>query len=42
MKNRKMIQNRKTKRLGINSVINIFDDELSQDVKNILYTLNNQ
>ena len=42
MKNRKMIQNKKIKRLGIISVINFFGDELSQEAKNILYTFNNQ
>ena len=35
-----MIDNKKSQ-LGIKSMINIFDDDLSQEVKNILYILNN-
>ena len=38
----KMIENKESKQLGIKSVINVFGDELSQEVKNVLYTLSNQ
>ena len=38
----RMIENKENKHLGIKSVISIFDDELSQEAKNFLYTLSNQ
>ena len=38
----KMIDNKQINELGIKSVINVFSDKLSQDAKNILYTLSNQ
>ena len=38
----KMIENKDSKQLGIKSVINVFGDELSQEAKNILYTLSSQ
>ena len=38
----KMIENKESKQLCIKSVINVFGDELSQEVKNVLYTLSNQ
>ena len=38
----KMIDNKQINELGIKSVINVFSDKLSQEAKNILYTLSNQ
>ena len=38
----KMIENKDSKQLDIKSVIIVFGDELSQEAKNILYTINNQ
>ena len=35
-----MIENKDSKQLGIKSVINIFDEELSQEAKNMLIKLN--
>ena len=37
-----MNKNKQSKQLGINSVIDVFDDDLSQEAKNILYILSNQ
>ena len=37
-----MNKNRQSKQLGINSVIDVIDDDLSQEAKNILYILSNQ
>ena len=33
---------KESKQLGIKSVINVLGNELSQEAKNVLYTLNNQ
>ena len=38
----KRIDNKQINELGIKSVINVFSDKLSQEAKNILYTLSNQ
>ena len=38
----KMIENKDSKQLDIKSVIIVFGDELSQEAKNILYTISNQ
>ena len=35
-----MIENKDSKQLGIKSVINIFDEELSQEAKNMLIKCN--
>ena len=37
-----MIENKDSKNLGIKSVTNIFDEELSQEAKNILINFNAQ
>ena len=37
-----MTENKDCKQLDIESVINVFGDELPQEAKNILYTLSNQ
>ena len=37
-----LIENKEQKPLGIVSVINIFDEDLSQNVKNMLTKINNQ
>ena len=38
----KMIESKDSKQLDIKSVINIFDEELSQEAKNMLIKLNAQ
>ena len=38
----KMVDKKQINELGIKSVINVFGDKLSQEAKNILYTLSNQ
>ena len=37
-----LIKNKEQKQLGIKSMINIFDEHLSQKIKNMLNQLNNQ
>ena len=37
-----MIENKESKQFGIESVINAFGDDLSQEAKNILYKLSDQ
>ena len=37
-----LIENKEQRQLGIKSVINIFDEHLSQKIKNMLNQLNNQ
>ena len=37
-----MVDKKQINELGIKSVINVFGDKLSQEAKNILYTLSNQ
>ena len=37
-----MIENKDSKQLDIKSVIIVFSDELSQEAKNVLYTISNQ
>ena len=41
-KQSKLIEDKQNKQWGLNSVIDVFDDDLSQEAKYIFYTLSNQ